>query len=92
MLRPVTSLLGHVTDHKLPAQLPRNLPWLLIYGDKDKTCNPKLVQSTNKFVPQINVVKLEGISHWVMVEAKGKISDLVVNFVKDNIKEGKSKL
>jgi soluble epoxide hydrolase / lipid-phosphate phosphatase len=68
----------------LPAQLPQ-FPWLFIYGGKDKTCNDRLVEAMSKFVPQVKVVKLEGKSHWVMIEAKEEVSKLVLDFVKGNL-------
>jgi len=62
--------------------LPK-IPWLLIYGEKDKTCNSRLVHNTRKFVPQVKVVKLEGKSHWVMIEAKEEVARLVLDFVNE---------
>lgn len=72
-------------------QLPE-IPWMLIYGDKDKTCNSRLVKNTRKFVPQLKVVKLEGISHWVMIEARQEVTKLVLDFVRDELERPKSRL
>jgi len=57
---------------------------MLIYGERDMTCNNKLVESTRKFVPQVKVVKLKGISHWIMTEAGREATELVTSFVKEN--------
>jgi soluble epoxide hydrolase / lipid-phosphate phosphatase len=75
----------------LPAQ-PQQIPWLLIYGTKDKTCDHRAVDNTTRFIPQIKIVKLEGKSHWVMIEARFEVTQMILDFVKDNLEVFETKL
>jgi len=79
-------------EAQLPANLPSHLPWLLVYGSKDPTCSPKHCESTKLFVPQIEVLELEGVSHWVMTEAKQSIIDAIIQFVQSRVEMAQSKL
>jgi hypothetical protein len=56
------------------------------------TCNQKLVGSTRKFVPQIDVVKLKGVSHWIMTEAEHEVTALVSQFVREHCEGSQAKL
>ena len=78
--------------HNLPAALPRDIPWLFIYGERDMTCNKKLVEATRKFVPQVKVVQLKGITHWIMMDAEREATELVTAFVKENCEQPQARL
>jgi len=86
-----TTKLRFDEEKDLPSQLP-NLPWLLMYGSKDKTCSKKHCESTKRYAPQIQVVALDGVSHWVMIEAKEAVTKAVIGFVKANVESVGPKL
>lgn len=77
----ITTLLIRAIGALLPAQLPPNLPVLFIYGTKDTTCPPSAVQNAHKFIPRLNTIALEDVGHWVMLEAPGRITSEVLQFL-----------
>ena len=61
----------------MPANLPANLPVLFIWGTKDVTAIPLVINKSRKFISNLQDVALEGRGHWLMVEAKDEITERV---------------
>jgi soluble epoxide hydrolase / lipid-phosphate phosphatase len=64
-----------------PSKLPDNIPWLFMYGSKDVACVPQLVTKTKSLIPQLKVVNMEGMGHWLQAEAKDDVVKEVVELV-----------
>jgi pimeloyl-ACP methyl ester carboxylesterase len=67
----------------LKATLPADLPVLLIAPNGTPFCAPKFVEASKAFVPSLEVVRLEA-SHFVMLEKKEAVTDLMVNWLGQN--------
>jgi pimeloyl-ACP methyl ester carboxylesterase len=68
-------------EAQLPAHLLPNLPVLFMYGTKDDTCPPAAVRNAHKFISRLNTVALEGVGHWVMLEAQDRVASEVLRFL-----------
>ncbi|KAG1877447.1 Alpha/Beta hydrolase protein [Suillus subluteus] len=68
-------------EAQLPAHLLPNFPVLFMYGTKDATCPPSAVQNAHKFISRLNTVALEGVGHWVMLEAQDRVASEVLRFL-----------
>ncbi|KAF8076693.1 epoxide hydrolase [Lyophyllum atratum] len=62
---------------KLQPNLAPNLPVLFIWGTKDVTTTPFLINKSRKFISRMQDVAFEGIGHWVLVEVKEEITERV---------------
>ncbi|KAG8826983.1 hypothetical protein FRC19_006221 [Serendipita sp. 401] len=65
-----------------------NLPVLFMFGTKDSTCPKGFVDRMSVFVRDLKVVTLEDVGHWVLIEAKERTTEEVLNFLeerKDNV-------
>lgn len=67
-----------VLDSGLPL-----IPRMFIYGSSDRSCTEQHLRIMQRFAPQVKVVRLERVAHWVMVEARDQITDLITEFVYD---------
>ena len=65
----------------LPAPRP-DLPVLLIIGKNDPTSNQGALDITRKLVPQAQIEIIEGVGHWLMVEARDYITEVVPQFAR----------
>ena len=66
----------------LPANLNPDLPVLFIWGTQDLTTTSFLITKSHKFIPRLQDVALEGIGHWVMVEAKDEVTEIVDSWLR----------
>ncbi|KAI9068461.1 alpha/beta-hydrolase [Trametes sanguinea] len=65
-------------------QAPRpDLPVLLIIGKNDPTSNQAALDITRRLIPHIQIELLDGAGHWLMVERKEYINDIVPQFVRN---------
>jgi pimeloyl-ACP methyl ester carboxylesterase len=65
----------------------------MIYGSYDKTSSEKHVTGTKaRFLPQLEIVRLENIGHWVMVEAAEQVTKTVIEFIERGITGQRAKL
>ncbi|KAI9000770.1 alpha/beta-hydrolase [Trametes punicea] len=76
----------------LPA--PRSdLPVLLIVGKSDPTSNQAGLEVTRRFIPQVHIELREGAGHWLMVEHKEYITEIVPQFLRStSTKDAQTKL
>ncbi|KAI0832677.1 alpha/beta-hydrolase [Trametes gibbosa] len=65
-------------------QAPRpDLPVLLIIGKEDPTSNQAALEVTKKLIPQVQIDLIEGVGHWLMVEAKDRINETIPRFLRN---------
>ena len=66
---------------------------ITIIGDRDPTKNQVALDSTRKAVPQTKIVILEGVGHWLMIEAKEAVIKELTGWLDDVLKgESSSRL
>ena len=65
----------------LPSNLNPNLPVLFIWGTLDRTTTSFLIKKSHKFIPRLQDVALEGKGHWVMVEAKDEVTEIIASWL-----------
>lgn len=63
-----------------------DLPVLTIIGDRDPTKNQPALESTRKAVPQTKIVILDGVGHWLMIEAKDAVIKELTEWLSDVLK------
>ncbi|CAA7260120.1 unnamed protein product [Cyclocybe aegerita] len=66
---------------KLPANLPADLPYLFLWGTKDATATPFVINKSRKFISRYQDVAIEGRGHWLMVEAKDEVTQVIGNWL-----------
>ena len=75
-----------VTDVSSAAGLPANfhadLPVLFVWGKLDPTTVVPLIAKSRKFIPRLQDIALEGVGHWVMVEARDEVTDIVATWLR----------
>jgi soluble epoxide hydrolase/lipid-phosphate phosphatase len=65
----------------LPSNLNPNLPVLFIWGTLDRTTTSFLIKKSHKFIPRLQDVALEGKGHWIMVEAKDEVTEIIASWL-----------
>ncbi|KAF9480679.1 epoxide hydrolase [Pholiota conissans] len=78
-----TSKLRHDEElaYGLDSHLREDLPVLFMWGTKDLTATPFVISKSRKFISKYQDVALEGRGHWVMVEAKDEVTDIIGNWL-----------
>ncbi|KAI0046648.1 alpha/beta-hydrolase [Auriscalpium vulgare] len=62
---------------RLAPSLPASLPVLHIYGSRDKTTAASAAEASRQLIPRLELVELDGVGHWVMLQAKEEITEAV---------------
>ncbi|KAG5648813.1 hypothetical protein DXG03_000162 [Asterophora parasitica] len=65
----------------LPSDLPDTLPVLFVWGTKDLTATPFVINKSRKFIQKLQDVAYEGRGHWVLVEVKDEITKRVAKWL-----------
>lgn len=60
-----------------------DLPALFIWGTKDKTAVPFVISKSRKFISRYQDIALEGRGHWLMVEAKDEVTEIIGNWLEN---------
>jgi len=68
-------------ERDLPSNLNPNLPVLFIWGTLDRTTTSFLIKKSHKFIPRLQDVALEGKGHWIMVEAKDEVTEIIASWL-----------
>ena len=69
------------TDAGLAAGLRPDLPYFLIWGNKDVTALPLIIAKSKEYIPRYQDVTLEGRGHWLMVEAKDEVTESIIKWL-----------
>jgi len=76
-----TSKFRHDEELELSANLRSDLPFLFIWGTKDPTATPFVINKSRKFITRYQDIALEGRGHWLMVEAKDEITENIIKWL-----------
>ena len=57
-----------------------DVPTLVIHGMDDVALTPKILNGLENYVKDLKIVKIEGASHWVMVDAPEKVNSSIREF------------
>ena len=60
-----------------PEQNRVEVPTLMIWGEEDSALDKSLVAGTERFVPDLTVRFLPGVSHWVQQEAPETVNTML---------------
>jgi pimeloyl-ACP methyl ester carboxylesterase len=52
----------------------------VIWGENDPFLSVQLTEGLDRYVPDLRVVRLPGISHWVQNDAADEVNRLLVEF------------
>ncbi|KAF8914248.1 Alpha/Beta hydrolase protein [Gymnopilus junonius] len=69
-------------DFGLGSNLRPDLPFLFMWGTKDPTGTPAVIAKSKKFIVRYQDIALEGRGHWLMIEAKDEVTELIANWLK----------
>lgn len=74
------------------------IPILFIYGSEDKTCPENFVKRMPQLITKsdpnvrlpllygdLKMIKLDGVGHWVLLEAKERVTNEVLSFLEQNL-------
>jgi pimeloyl-ACP methyl ester carboxylesterase len=56
-------------------------PTLVIWGDGDVVLDPSCIEGVEAYVPNVDVRRLPGVSHWVQEEAPDTVNALLAEFL-----------
>jgi pimeloyl-ACP methyl ester carboxylesterase len=68
---------------RLPKLRTIEQPVLVIWGDKDRYLGSEMATPPKRFVSNARVVHLPSSSHWVQNDAPDKVSELLVDFIRE---------
>jgi pimeloyl-ACP methyl ester carboxylesterase len=57
-------------------------PTLLIWGERDPYLGIGMTQGLERWVPQVRVERLAGVSHWVQNDAPQRVNELLIDFLR----------
>lgn len=64
-------------DRMAPAQNTVEVPTLIVWGEEDSALEASLVPGTERYVPDLTVRYLPGVSHWVQQEAPETVNAML---------------
>jgi len=71
---------------QLPSNLSPGLPVLLLYGTEDPTCLEAQIPTSHELIPRLQVERLEGVGHWLTIEAKDLVASKVLEWLNQVLK------
>jgi pimeloyl-ACP methyl ester carboxylesterase len=77
MLNYYRALFRGFLDRSLPVVVEITVPTLLLWGEEDVSLGKELTFDTAKYVKDLSLVYLPGVSHWVQQEAPEEVNRLV---------------
>ncbi|MHA2180182.1 MAG: alpha/beta fold hydrolase [Promethearchaeota archaeon] len=60
------------------------VPTLVIHGMKDVALTPKILNGLEDYVKDLKIVKIEGATHWVMVDAPDIVNSSIKKFISND--------
>jgi pimeloyl-ACP methyl ester carboxylesterase len=60
---------------------PLRLPSVVIWGERDAYLSPRLLDGLDRWVPEVRIERLPGISHWVQNDAPEQVNRLLLEFL-----------
>lgn len=81
-LRPPTSTEPGASALELPDNmLTIPLPTRVIWGLDDRALLPGLIEGLERWVPQLDVMRVAGASHWLVHEQPGRVADSIAQWL-----------
>lgn len=71
---------GHTAAQTSPS---RNMPALLIWGDRDPFFNPRGILTSPEFMPTLRVERIAGAGHFVQSDAPDEVNRLILQFARE---------
>lgn len=59
-----------------------SVPTLLLWGEEDVALGKETTYGTERYVPNLRIVYLPGVSHWVAQEAPARVNAVLVEFLR----------
>ncbi|KAF8507835.1 alpha beta-hydrolase [Hysterangium stoloniferum] len=76
----------------LPVSLPKSLPVLFLWGDKDAVCSPSQVGRMKEYIPSLRVVQVFEKGHWLMAQCPDVVASSIAEFVRSVTEKAQAKL
>jgi pimeloyl-ACP methyl ester carboxylesterase len=57
-------------------------PTLVIWGERDTALDVHNLDGLERYVPDLRIERLPGASHWVLADAPGRVSELMIDFLR----------
>lgn len=73
--------LSFIPAANLPSNLRADLPVLHVWGTKDATASPSAAARSKAYIPRLKVEQLDGVGHWVMLQAKQEVTGTVLRWL-----------
>ncbi|KZO98136.1 alpha/beta-hydrolase [Calocera viscosa TUFC12733] len=74
------------TDANLKQDLPASLPALFFQPANDPTCPQAAVDAMIPLVPNLQIVKLKGAGHWLMLECSHVVTQTTIKWLDEQLK------
>jgi pimeloyl-ACP methyl ester carboxylesterase len=75
-------------DGDRPALQALGVPVLVVWGTKDRYIPAVQADRQAETFPQARIERLEGLGHWAFLEEPGRVGDLVVPFLEEQVAAG----
>ncbi|MEH3100698.1 alpha/beta fold hydrolase [Sphingomonas adhaesiva] len=59
------------------------MPTLIVWGEEDKALGLETLDGTERFVADLTIRRLPGVSHWVQQEAPEKVNAILAEWLPD---------
>lgn len=69
---------------RFPVRAPGAIraPTLILWGERDATLTPRLLDGLDRYVPDVHIRRLPHASHWIEHDAARDVGDAIVEFVR----------
>ncbi|TFY54888.1 hypothetical protein EVG20_g9527 [Dentipellis fragilis] len=71
----------HVVNDSLGIRA--DLPVLCLGGANDSTGTPEQMESSRRFIPQLQATTFEGVGHWLMLEVRQEVTEKVLSWLNE---------
>ena len=59
-------------------------PTLVIWGEKDAALDPHNLEGLERYVSDLRIERLPDASHWVLADEPGRVSELMIGFLRED--------
>jgi epoxide hydrolase 4 len=81
-LRPPRSAADAIHTLALPSRMTTvRVPTTVLWGDADAALPPALLEGLDAFVPDLDVQRVSGATHWLIHEQPARVADLIARLI-----------
>ena len=81
-LRPPRAASDAIHTLQLPAEMTTvSVPTTVLWGDADSALPPALLDGLDAHVPQLDVQRVPGATHWIVHEQPGLVAELIARLI-----------